>query len=76
MQLPEGWIPVSGPGSGGAGSELSAWMLTYCYGIVVFDVKIVIVVEEESIIFAVALVGHARLRSALVVFWLVLKLRR
>jgi hypothetical protein len=39
-------------------------MGTYCYGIVVFDVEIVIVVEKESVVFAVALVSHARLQLA------------
>jgi hypothetical protein len=64
MQLPEGWIPVSGPGPGGARSELSEWTGTYCYGIVILDVEIVIFIKEESVILAIALVGHTRLQSA------------
>jgi hypothetical protein len=31
---------------------------TYCYCVVVFDIEIIVVVEEESVILAVALVGH------------------
>jgi hypothetical protein len=36
---------------------------TYCYRVVVFDVKVVIVVEEESVVLAVAFVGHGFARS-------------
>ena len=32
---------------------------TYCYGIVILNVEVVIIVEEEGIVLAIVLVGHA-----------------
>lgn len=37
---------------------------TYCYGIIVLNIKVVVIVEEEGIVVAVVLVGHARQRLA------------
>ena len=34
-------------------------MEAYCYGVVVLDIEVVIVVEIESVVVAVVLVGHA-----------------
>jgi hypothetical protein len=38
--------------------------VTYRYCVVVFDIKIVVVVEEESVVVAVALIGHGFDRAA------------
>jgi hypothetical protein len=37
---------------------------TYCYGVVILDVEVVVVVEVESVIVAVIFVGHVRLLVA------------
>lgn len=64
MRLPEGW---EGAGfrawAWGLEARLNewvgGWVWTYCYGVVVFDVEVVVVVEVESVIIAVIFVGHA-----------------
>lgn len=49
--------PVSGMGLAEGWSEERTG--TYCYGVVVLDVEVVIVVEIESVIVTIVLVGHA-----------------
>jgi hypothetical protein len=62
MQLPEG---CEGSGFGcGTGGGLNKWMGTYCYGVVVLNIEVVIVVEIESVVVAIILVGHAHWQLA------------
>ena len=60
MQLPEGWAGFGFRTQVWRRAEgTNEWRGTYCYGVVVLDVEVVIVVEIESIVVAVVLVGHA-----------------